>query len=323
MTRRSAGLRYWVLLVMALWVAQAQALPRCLFVSSYHQGYSWSDGVQHGLEQALAGKCRLRQFDMDTKRYKTEADKQRAALAAKALIETWKPDVVITADDNAARYLIVPFYKDAKLPFVFCGVNWSVEEYGFPFSNVTGMIEVAPVRAMLREARRLSGGHDRFFYLGADTATEHKNLARFQKSAAGLGMRVESRLVDSPEAWLEAFTQAQDFPFLVLGSQAGIAGWDFAQMRTAIRDKARTLTVTNHQWMMPLAMLGFTKLPEEQGEWAGRTALAILEGTPPAEIPIIANQRWDLWSNSALLELAGIRLPNKLRAKAKQWEDTP
>ncbi len=308
---------------MALLGAEAQALPRCLFVSSYHQGYSWSDGVQRGLEDALEGKCQLRQFDMDTKRHKAEAEKRAAALAAKALIEAWKPDVVITADDNAARYLIVPYYKDAKLPFVFCGINWSVNEYGFPFSNVTGMIEVAPVRALLKEARQLSGGHDRFFYLGADTATERKNLARFRKAAAGLGIQAESRLVDSPRDWLDAFAEAQGFPFLVLGSQAGITGWDFAQMRAAIGDKARTLTVTNHQWMMPLAMLGFTKLPEEQGDWAGRTALAILDGTPPAEIPIIANRRWDLWLNSSLLARAGIRLPDKLSSKAKQWQDTP
>ena len=43
---------------------------------------------------------------------------------AKAEIDAFKPDVVIAADDNASKYLIEPYFKDAALPFVFCGVNW-------------------------------------------------------------------------------------------------------------------------------------------------------------------------------------------------------
>ncbi|RMG35935.1 MAG: hypothetical protein D6720_06170 [Gammaproteobacteria bacterium] len=320
--RQFSRLPFAGLFLVSILCANAWALPRCFFVSSYHQGYSWSDGVQRGLEKVLQGKCELRQFDMDTKRHKSDADKRAAALAAKQLIESWKPDVVITADDNAARYLIVPYYKDAALPFVFCGVNWSVEEYGFPFENVTGMIEVAPVRAMLKEARRLRGDANHFFYLGADTTTERKNLARFRKAAEDLGLTMESALVDTPEAWIEAFEKAQRFPFVAIGSHAGINGWDFEAVRAAIQDKVATLSVTNHEWMMPVTMLGFTKIPEEQGEWAGETALAILEGVSPGEIPIVANRRWDLWLNEGLVKLAGIRLPDKLRAKAKRWQKT-
>ena len=43
---------------------------------------------------------------MNTKRRKGEADKKQAALQAKASIEEWQPDVVITADDNAALRII-------------------------------------------------------------------------------------------------------------------------------------------------------------------------------------------------------------------------
>jgi len=79
-------------------------LPRCLFVSSYHPGYAWSDGVQRGIEAVLRGRCELRQFDMDTKRHKTQAAKEAAARRARALIEQWHPHVVIASDDSAARY---------------------------------------------------------------------------------------------------------------------------------------------------------------------------------------------------------------------------
>jgi hypothetical protein len=60
---------------------------------------------------------------MDTKRNKDHSYIEQKAREAKSLIEDWRPDVVITADDNAAKYLIKPCYKDHKVPFVFCGIR--------------------------------------------------------------------------------------------------------------------------------------------------------------------------------------------------------
>lgn len=92
------------LLLLAL--PQIAAAKRCLFISSYHQGYEWSDAVERGLRDVLEGKCEPRQFDMDTKRKKSLDEKRAQGLEAKRLIDSWMPDVVITADDNAAKYVI-------------------------------------------------------------------------------------------------------------------------------------------------------------------------------------------------------------------------
>ena len=48
------------------------ATKKCLFVSPYHQGYAWWDGVERGLRSVLEGRCVIRQFDMSTKRKKKE-----------------------------------------------------------------------------------------------------------------------------------------------------------------------------------------------------------------------------------------------------------
>ncbi len=295
------------------------ALPRCLFVSSYHQGYAWSDGVQEGVESVLDGRCQIRQFDMDTKRRKSEADKRATALDAKKLIESWKPDVVIAADDNASRYLIKPYFRGADLPFVFCGVNWSVDEYEYPYSNVTGMIEVAPLVPMLKKAMALSASDKPFHYIGADTATERKNLARFETAAQKLGIRIESRLVNSLADWLNAYEAAQEGAFIAVGSYAGIDDWDIDAASKAIATRSRVLSVTNHHWMMGVSMLGFTKIPSEHGAWAAEAALTILEGVKPTEIPIIANRKWDLWVNQELLSHTRLQLPPALAAKAKRF----
>jgi len=112
---------------------------KCLYISSYHKGYAWSDGVEDGLKKTLGDKCEFMQFDMDTKRKKEASDVVSSTKRALDLINSWHPDVVITSDDNAAKHIIAPHFKNSDIPFVFSGVNWTVEEYGFPFANVTGI----------------------------------------------------------------------------------------------------------------------------------------------------------------------------------------
>lgn len=308
------------LLILFVFVSAAMAdETKCLFISSYHQGYAWSDGVERGLRNTLEGKCQIRQFDMDTKRKKSNQDKKAAARQAKALIESWQPDVVITADDNAAKYLIQPYYKGKDLPFVFCGINWTVKEYGFPYPNVTGMIEVAPVKAMLTEAKALTPRAMRVLYIGADTATEKKNADRIRKAAEQQGLDFSQRLAASLQSWVAAYQAGQSFDFIIMGSNAGISDWDTTAAFEAIRPFTKRLTVTSHKWMMPVTMLGMTKVPEEQGEWAGQVALQILDGAAPNTIPVIANRKWDLYLNPDLLEMAGLKLPDQLQSKGKVY----
>jgi ABC-type uncharacterized transport system substrate-binding protein len=305
------------LLSLASAANAANALPKCFFVSSYHKGYAWSDGVEAGLRSTLRGKCELRQFDMDTKRRKGEADKKQAALQAKALIEDWKPDVVITADDNAARYLIKPHYRDRDLPFVFCGVNWTVSDYQFPYRNVTGIVEVAPIRPMLKRALKITGNAQRAFYIGAKTLTESKNLKRFEKASRSLGFLLDHALVSTMAEWVDAYRKAQDYDFVIVGSKGGINDWDDGRVEKAVLATTKRLSVTNHDWMMPFTILGITKIPEEHGEWAAKSALRIIDGMPPSDIPIVSNSRRDLWINASVLAASPLKLSKTLLKRAK------
>jgi ABC-type uncharacterized transport system substrate-binding protein len=70
--------------------------------------------------------------------------------------------------------------------------------------------------------------------------------------------------------------------------------------------------------MMPWTILGVTKVSEEQGEWAARTALRILDGTPPAQIPVVPNSRRDFWINDDVLAASNVQLPRSLLETAKK-----
>ena len=313
--------------IIGLFIFSAAIIPapgntaRCLFVSSYHKGYAWSDGVENGLRKVLDSKCELRQFDMDTKRHKDETSKRNAAEKARQLIYDWKPDVVIAADDNAAKYLIKPFFRNHAIPFVFCGINWSVEEYGLPYPNVTGMIEVAPIKPMLERAQRILPRLNKAYYIGAKTLTEEKNLSKINKFTEKMGIDLSYQLVENTAEWLSAYANAQGSDLIIIGSSAGMERWGVQAAKTGIVEQSSKLSVTNHGWMMPVTMLGFTKVPEEHGEWAGKVALSILAGKDPQRIPIIANRKWDLWANQRLLNAAGIKLPRQLIKKAKKVSD--
>ncbi|MCP4410615.1 MAG: hypothetical protein GY807_23325 [Gammaproteobacteria bacterium] len=294
---------------------------RCLFISSYHKGNAWSDGIEKGLRSVLDGHCEIRQFDMDTKRHKDEESKKNAAEKARQLIYDWDPEVVITADDNAAKYLIAPFFRDHDIPFVFCGLNWSTDEYGFPYSNVTGMLEVAPIIPMIQKARQLLPGLNKAYYIGANTLTEQKNLRKVKEITEEMEISLDHRLVEDTGEWFNAHRDAQHSDLIIIGSSAGMTEWNPQSALMSIVQRPSKLSMTNHQWMMPVTLLGFTKIPEEQGEWAGKVALSILHGKNPGEIPIVPNRKWDLWVNEQLLNTVDIELPRTLINKFKKVRD--
>ena len=103
-------------------------------------------------------------------------------------------------------------------------------------------------------------------------------------------------------------------------ADAGINDWSWDDAVAAIEPLTRRLTVTSHKWMMPVSMLGMTKVAEEQGEWAGKVAMQILDGAAPDSIPVIANRKWDLYLNMSLTKRSPIKLPSHLASKGKVFE---
>ena len=306
------------LLVIGSFPAFASDEPLCLYVSSYHKGYAWSDGVENGLRQTIDGHCELVQFDMDTKRNKTAEHKKQAGEDAYELIKKLEPDVVITSDDNAAKFLIVPFLRDTHIPVVFSGINWTVEEYDFPASNVTGIVEIAPIKPMLSQALKVSNNQTRAAYLGAFTLSEIKNFNRINKVAEQMGINMDSILAEDLATWKTGLTLAQDYDFLIMGSHSGINNWDDLKAQNYASQESKIISLTNHDWMMPYSMIGYTKIPEEHGQWAASSAVAILSGTRTSDIPLVTNRKFDTWVNNNLLDGANIQLSDQLLRKAKK-----
>lgn len=115
---------------------------KILHIMSYHSPWKWTDDQFNGFKSALKGlDIEYKVFQMDTKQENTEEWKQAAGIKARNLIDTWKPDLVYTSDDDAQEY-VVKHYVNSQIPFVFSGVNSDPATYGFVGSkNITGVLE--------------------------------------------------------------------------------------------------------------------------------------------------------------------------------------
>ncbi|ASJ75468.1 ABC transporter substrate-binding protein [Granulosicoccus antarcticus] len=332
--------RFWWQISIALALAllasllNASSSPLCLYVSSYNQGETWSDGVERGLRDALGHRCEIASFYMDTHRYRQIEEMQQAGLAAYELARDLQPDVIITSDDNAAKYLILPYLVDTSTPVVFAGINWTVREYGLPASNVTGMVEVAPLKSMLSntlntvshslEERTFTQykmrDEARILFLSSNTLSERKMLFRLNSLASrSFGSNVDSILVDDFKNWLAGFKVAQRYDLVIIGNNTGIRDWDDNVAELHVRSHTKTLSVTFNTWMMRYSVLGFTRVAEEQGEWAGLSAVALLDGLSVSDIPVVTNRRVETWVNPKLLSNSGLQLNPRLINSARKY----
>jgi ABC-type uncharacterized transport system substrate-binding protein len=287
---------------------------KILYVNSYHKGYYWSDGEQEGAEKALAGSgVELKIVYMDTKNNPSEDFSKEAGLKVKNLIDEFKPDVLIVADDNAFKYVVMPYYRDAHLPVVFCGINWDASIYGVPYKNTTGMLEVSLVESTYNHLKKFAKGN-RVGFLAFDSSNERKNAEYYPPYFKDGSFSME--FVGDFESWKQKFLEFQNkADILYLASPDGIKNWDMKEAEKFVLENVRIpVGADAAPAILPLVLLGVTKDPQEQGEYAVSTALKILNGEKPSDIPIVKNKKGNLYLNLKIAEKIGaIFTPSMLR----------
>ncbi len=298
------------LLMIFASAAIASEGKKILYIDSYHVGYPWSDGIEQGIRDTVEGKgVELQVYRMDTKRQTSEEHKQKVALEAKELIESFKPDVVIAADDNASKYIIQQYYSDSELPFVFAGVNWDASVYGFPTKNVTGMIEVAPIPQLLEQLSTFANG-DRIGFIGPDLLTSRKEAENYKTV---FGLDVNAHFAKDFDDWKAGFLKLQEnVDKLIIDTDHGVYAEFKDEMQAFVLENTKIPTGSCYDFMAPYSLVVFAKLATEQGEWSAQTALEIINGKSPADIEIARNEQGKLILNGQIAESTGIELPFEL-----------
>jgi len=281
---------------------------KILWVSSYHQGYEANDAIGAGIRSRLSGTpVELRTFFMDTKRNNAADHGQAAAQKALSIIEQFRPDIVIASDDNAQKYLVVPYLKDKSIPIVFCGVNWDMHQYGYPTDNITGMIEVDLAQQMYDLMRSYAAG-DRIGFLSGNVDAERKMIDIYNKRF--FHGRLKSYLVESMDEFKNVFLQAQqDVDMLYIYNYTGIKDWDPEEAELFLSRHTRIPTGSHNDFMAPFVTFVAAKSLQEHGRFAAGAALRILSGVSPAEIAVSENKEVELYVNMRMAKAASFVFP--------------
>ena len=170
LSRRAAILTAALLAIACLLPSGVDAAYKVLVVMSYHESMPWEMEIREGIEAELAQHATIRYFYMNTKNdFAGGAAKAKEALD---IYREFKPDGIIAADDDAVSLFVVPYIKNkVKTPVMFCGINEKPETYGFPASNVSGILERAHFRESMAFLHQILPSVKKIAFLTNDTPT--------------------------------------------------------------------------------------------------------------------------------------------------------
>ena len=202
---------------------------------------------------------------------------------------------------------------------IFCGLNWNADIYNFPPETITGMIEVNPILETLNLLRLYAKG-DRIGYIGAKTYSEEKELNHL-KNTLNISL-ADGALVSDFRHWKETYLRLQKTAdMLIFLTPTPLPGWKEARAQAFIEANTKIPTGSTGDNTARYTLLGKVKIAEEQGWWAGNTALSILRGTPVKNIPVTTNKNSRLFLNMRLAKNMGILFPLELLEKATLLHD--
>ena len=123
-------------------------VKKVLVIHSYHPEYEWVSNISRGIKRVFESEkdIHVETFYMDTQNVLSEDRIIQAGKKAREIISQWDPDILITVDDNAQEY-VGRYYAGKDRPkLIFCGVSAPIESYGYPASNVTGILETSTLK---------------------------------------------------------------------------------------------------------------------------------------------------------------------------------
>lgn len=306
---------YSILAIFSLSVQNSQAAQfKVLVAMSYSEQMLWEQEVRKGIEEALSGDCVLRFFYMHTK-----ADLAGGPQKAKqlfAIYQSFQPDGVIAVDDNAQSMFVVPYLKDkVKTPVMFCGVNAKPEKYGYPASNVSGMLERYHIGESLAFAKQLVPSLQTFGYIVKDSPTGKAALEQILSEVDNyplkfVGHRMPKTLQET-EAMVAELKQKCDVLFNytmdgILGK--GGQGLKDSTVMPMVVEAFGKPVIGGSAYNIKFGRLcGVVKTGEEQGMTASGMLLKAMQGTPMAQIPIVQNKSGKRMINVTVMTELGIQ----------------
>ena len=285
-----------------------------LVVMSYHESMPWVQEIREGIDFTIGDGCNLNYFYMDTKRDLVGGSQK--AKEAYTCFQKLQYDGVIAVDDNAQSMFVVPYLKSkVKTPVVFCGVNQEPCIYGYPASNVTGVLERDHIGESIALIQLLDPSVKTIGYLMRDTPTT-KGVYRLiqQESSAYPAKSVAFKFPKNLQEALEMTEELnQKCDALLITGVDGLPDANGHCLRgkdvvNKIAEIFRKPTTSPDIFNIKYGLLcAVSKTGQEQGVTAAKMLLKSMQGTPVSDIPITRNRYGKRVINVTVMKALGIK----------------
>jgi ABC-type uncharacterized transport system substrate-binding protein len=287
---------------------------KVLVVMSYEEDFPWCREIKEGIDFVLADSCEITYFYMNTK--SDLAGGPKKAEEAWSVYQEFQPDGVITADDNAQSMFVVPYLKDkVKIPVMFCAVNAEPEKYGYPASNVSGILERYHIDASIAFAKQLMPSIRTVGYITKDSPTGRAVSEQVKKeSETYLAKSVDFKL---PQTMKEAtdMTKAlrEQCDLLLLTALEGIpdeAGMPLTQKQVIpvlVKIFGKPTISTSPHLLKYGVLCAVVQRGQEHGGTAAKMLLNAMKGKPVSNIPITRNREGKRIINATAIKALEIK----------------
>jgi len=286
---------------------------RVLVVMSYHESYLWGMEIKEGIDGELASSCEVRYVYLDTKN--NFAGGPEKAKRFHDIFLEYRPDGVIAADDAAQSMFVVPYLKNkVKTPVMFCGVNEEPELYGYPASNVSGILERVHVKESIALVQQLIPSVRTFGCIMKDDPSSYGILKQMHDEAEGYSAKfITARFVKSLKeavAMARELKQKCDALFLTpmdgLPSPVGTPLSTGEATPSIVKAFGKPTFSENSFNVKSGVLCAVVKTGQEQGSTAARMLLRAMRGTPVKDIPITSNRHGKRMINVTVMKSLGI-----------------
>jgi ABC-type uncharacterized transport system substrate-binding protein len=290
------------------------ASNKIMVVMSYEEDNPWCMQIKEGIDSVLAGDSEIKYFYMDTK--KNINGGARKAKEAYELYKHFRPDGVIAADDNAQSMFVLPYLKDkVNTPVMFCAVNAEPVKYGYPASNVSGILERGFVRESIAFAKQLVPSIETVGFLAKDSPSGRAIRKQVEsESDTYLTKFTGFKLVQTIEETLTALAAYQKTSdALFITSTNGILDADGKSLdneqvtKIVAKFYKKPLIGANNFHVKHGVLCAVVKSGNAQGRIAAELLVKAMKGIPINQIPITVNKYGKRMLNVTVMKDLGIK----------------
>lgn len=297
---------------------------KILIVHSYDRNFAWTADIHDALERMLSRRrIELRTVFMDANIKRDEESLTAAGQKAAQIMRSFRPDVVIVSDDDAQQYFAARFAGDSSAPaFVFCGVNEDPARYGYPASNVTGVVEKLAWSESLKLLRRLYPDMRKIVVL-LDSRFSSLAAVGSMRASTPKDIDAEWIIVDTFEKWrqlVDSSGATHDVLAIMTYHSLTDAEGQLVPDREVMRWTREHLPLPSMGFfdytVADGALCGVIQTGFEHGTLAAGMALRILDGKRAGDIPIVSTTQGLTMFNLNMARKLRINIPDDLLQEA-------